>query len=99
MRPGDCPRFSDCAANVCPFCPQWRRLGHVKGEPVCRWLRMRAKHGGAERIAATLPPAHAGAVESVYVELIEGRGALSDALRRAATSPPKGGPTSGGGDA
>ncbi len=40
-----CPRFDHCNAPLCPL-DDWTLRHHVKGEPVCFYLREAAKHGG-----------------------------------------------------
>jgi hypothetical protein len=64
--PHDCPRFDHCNAPICPV-DDWVRGHHVKGEPVCFYLREAAKHGG------TLPePPPASSISSVAKKLRSG---------------------------
>lgn len=50
-----CPRWERCNAPVCPAGPAGLTGAHLRGEPVCFWLREWSKTGGAERVAAALP--------------------------------------------
>jgi hypothetical protein len=84
MKPGDCKRFDFCSCPVCPLDPHWSRCRHLKGEPVCLWLRERAKVGGEHAIRGSLPADQAAAVETVFQLVWLRRNPLSRALSRAA---------------
>ena len=87
-----CPRFDHCNAPVCPL-DDWKSPHHVKGEPVCFYLREAAKHGG------TLPPRGdiaaelASLVSQAYQEIVSSPcsrwGDIRRRLARAALSPSK----------
>src|SRR5262245_45095518 len=48
----ECPRFHTCNASLCPLGEDPSHTGyHVRGEPVCYYLRMSGKAGAAERFA------------------------------------------------
>ena len=89
MKPGDCKRFDSCSAAVCPLDPHWSRCTHIKGEPVCLWLRERSKPGGEAVIRGALPTNQVEAVEWAHALLRQRTDPLSRALRRAAGSASK----------
>ena len=45
LTPQDCPKFSYCRAPICPLDPDSVDRIHLKGEPVCYYLRLHAKNG------------------------------------------------------
>jgi hypothetical protein len=45
-----CPRFDSCNAPICPL-DNWQPAQHLRGEPICLWLREAVKSGGIARIA------------------------------------------------
>jgi len=67
MDPSDCPKFNKCSAPICPLDQDWERREHLRGEPICLWLREWAKPTGkailgravgehlAQRIGETAP--------------------------------------------
>ena len=67
-----CVRFLHCNAPLCPL-DDWKLRRHVKGEPVCFYLREAAKHGD------TLPP-----TGDIPTELIE---KVSEAYPKIISSP------------
>ena len=69
LRPDGCPKFERCNANVCPLDADWCRRVHLRGEPVCLWLREWSKAGGEARIHERLLPEQAEAVEAVHSAL------------------------------
>ncbi len=64
-----CPRFDHCNAPVCPL-DDWKSPHHVKGEPVCFYLREAAKHGGSLPLTGDIPTELAGLVSQVYREIV-----------------------------
>ena len=40
-----CPKFIKCSAPICPLDPNWRARTHLRGEPVCFYLREYSKVG------------------------------------------------------
>ena len=43
MKQNDCPKFSRCAANICPIDSNWSSRNHVKGEAICPFILDAAK--------------------------------------------------------
>ena len=72
-----CPRFDSCNAPICPLDPDWRRAQHLKGEPVCLWLREAVKPGGIARIAT----AAAGDIADTVAEALPAIMASSSDIR------------------
>lgn len=79
-----CPKWDKCNAPVCPLSSDWRNTRHLKGEPVCHWLRMYAKQPVQGRFQGILRDDEADMVATVYTESILPYGALRTALERAA---------------
>jgi hypothetical protein len=69
MKPEDCPKYERCNANICPMDAERHRRSHVRGEPVCLWLREFSKEGGEARIRERLPQDQAEAVKVAYLEI------------------------------
>ena len=86
----ECPRFDGCNAPICPLDPDVLDRAHVKGNPVCHYLRLYAKNGLWGLKPGSLPANLPIRVAEVYPQLIARYGSLKGALLRAAKSPPKG---------
>jgi hypothetical protein len=39
IAPNHCPKFTKCAAAICPLDRDWNKRTHLKGERVCFYLR------------------------------------------------------------
>ncbi len=95
--PNPCPRFDRCGAPVCPL-DDWKSPHHVKGEPVCFYLREAAKRSGNLPPMGDIPKELAGQVSQAYREIVSlpcsRWGDIRRRLARAALSPSKhaGGP-------
>ena len=87
-----CPRFDHCNAPLCPL-DNWSTRHHVKGEPVCFYLREAAKHGGRLPLRGDIPTELAGKVSQAYQEIISSPcspwGDIRRRLVRATRSPSK----------
>lgn len=62
-KPSHCPRFDHCSAPICPIDQDWRKRAHLRGEPICLYLRECVKpnartnldpHLGAELVATVM---------------------------------------------
>lgn len=62
MPPNDCPKWNGCNAPLCPLDPHSDLRRHMRGEPVCLWLRELAKPGGAAIVRGAVPTAVADAL-------------------------------------
>ncbi len=78
-----CPKWEKCNAPLCPIDLNWQKVRHLKGEPVCQWLRMYAKQPEQSRFQGILREEMAEQVISVYDSVIVPYGALRTALVRA----------------
>lgn len=87
-----CPRFDRCRAPLCPL-DDWKSCHHVKGEPVCFYLREAAKHGGTLPPRGDIPTELTGLVSQAYREIVcspcSRWGDIRRRLARAALSPSK----------
>ena len=90
--PNACPRFDHCSAPLCPL-DDWKRCHHVKGEPVCFYLREVAKHGGTLPQRGDMPAELVEKVSQAYRKIISSPcsrwGDVRRRLARAALSPSK----------
>ena len=87
-----CPQFDRCSAPICPV-EDWKSHHHVKGEPVCFYLREAAKHGGRLPPTGDVPTELIAKVSDAYGEIVSSPcsrlGDIRRRLRRAALSPSK----------
>jgi hypothetical protein len=74
-----CPKFDSCSA---PYCPA---IGgtHLRGEPVCHYLKESVKADGQARVRGSLSKPLADTVIKDGLRLINTMGPLSKPLRRA----------------
>ena len=86
----ECPRFDKCNAPICPLDPDVLDRAHVKGDPVCHYLRLYAKNALWGLKPGSLPANLPIRVAEAYPRLIARYAPLKKALLRAAKSPPKG---------
>jgi hypothetical protein len=90
--PNACPKFDSCSAPTCPL-DNWKIHHHLKGEPVCFYLREAAKHGGRPPPAGDMPAELVAKVSATYQEIISSPcsrwGDVRRRLARAALSPSK----------
>ncbi len=87
-----CVRFLHCNAPLCPI-DSLSSCHHVKGEPVCFYLRETAKHGGNLPLTGDVPKELTDKVAEAYREIIFSRcscwGDVRRRLLRATLSPSK----------
>jgi len=50
-----CPRFNRCSAPLCPLDPNREDRSHLRGEPVCGYLREIVKPDGASLVQQSVP--------------------------------------------
>ncbi len=62
MKMQNCPKFERCSAPICPLNEQ--PSAHLKGEPVCYYLRELVKQGGKAKISGCLPEEIVEALEN-----------------------------------
>jgi len=66
--PTECPRYEHCNCPLCPLDADYQRRSHLRGEPVCLYLREAAKQQ-ADHLEG-VPEPMASAAPSVYRELM-----------------------------
>ena len=86
----ECPRFEGCNAPICPLDPDVLDRVHVKGDPVCYYLRLYVKNALWGLKPGSLPANLPIRVAELYPVLFFRYAPLKAALLRAAKSPPKG---------
>lgn len=90
--PNPCPRFDRCDAPVCPL-DDWKASRHVKGEPVCFYLREATKQGASAPLTGDIPKELAEEVSIAHREIVSSPcspfGDIRRRLLRAAKSPSK----------
>ena len=85
----ECPRFDGCNAPICPLDPDVLDRVHVKGDPVCHYLRLYVKNALWGLKPGSLPANLPIRVAELYPLLFFRYAPLKAALLRAAKSPPK----------
>lgn len=83
MNAHECPRWETCPANVCPLDADWRKRSHLKGEPVCLWLREVVKPGGEAILRASIGGDATAQVVAALPAIEAAHGTLRRALKRA----------------
>jgi hypothetical protein len=79
-----CPRFHSCSAPLCPLDPQRETRSHLRGEPVCGYLREFVKVGGPERVEQAIPEGLFRLITVAATELTSRGSPIYWPLRRAA---------------
>ena len=87
MEMAQCPRFDRCSAPICPLDKDWRDRTHLKGEPVCAYLRRYAKDPLWGQKQGTVPTELWLKVVAVYPQVIARYVPIKKALKRASGSP------------
>ena len=85
----ECPRFDKCNAPICPLDPDVLDRVHVKGDPVCHYLRLYVKNALWGLKPGSIPANLTIRIAAAYSRLTARYGPLKYALERAAKSPPK----------
>jgi len=85
-----CPKFDHCSAPICPIDPEWQKRVHIKGDPVCFYLRQHAKDPLWGQKTGSVASKLIDKVGEVYLAVIARYGPLKTALVRAEKSPVKG---------
>lgn len=78
-----CPRFSKCSAPICPIDSEWAKRTHLRGEPVCLYLREFVKVGGEARLGCHVSAELLQAVRNTINPIQERYGHIRRALERA----------------
>lgn len=82
-KPTDCTRFDRCAAPICPLDRHWRQRAHLRGEPLCLYLRESVKADAGANLAAHLPSELLAAVVDTAPAIIAAQGDIRRRLVRA----------------
>ncbi len=82
-KPTDCTRFERCAAPICPLDRQWRQRTHLRGEPLCLYLRESVKADARAVLAGHLPSELLAAVVDTAPAIIAAHGDIRRRLLRA----------------
>ena len=85
-----CPKFDHCSAPICPIDPEWQKRVHIKGDPVCFYLRQHAKDPLWGQKVGGVARKLINKVGEVYPEIIARYAPIKNSLARAAISPVKG---------
>jgi hypothetical protein len=80
----DCPKFEKCSAPICPLNDQ--ESVHLKGEPICFYLRECVKQGGFSRIAGYIPKEMAKKIAEKLPGILSRHVDIKNRLSRAALS-------------
>jgi hypothetical protein len=85
MASTDCPKWSGCNVPLCPLDPNVSQCRHLRGEPVCLWLRELAKEGGRAILEGILPEELVAAVVTAAPAIASRGTDLRRRLRRASS--------------
>ena len=91
-----CPRFDHCSAPICPLDNEWRGRHHLKGEPVCYFMRMHAKNALDGLKGGSVSEGLIDRVVTVFQDICDRYAPLKVSLQRAAQSQPRGFEQGGG---
>mgnify|MGYP001826245683 CR=1 FL=1 len=83
IRMRDCLKFNRCGAPICPLDPDWRLRAHLKGEPVCLYLREYVKSDARARFRGTTKAELFVAIGNAINEIRERYAPIKRALERA----------------
>jgi hypothetical protein len=84
-----CPKFDNCSAPICPIDPEWKKRVHIKGDPVCFYMREHSKHGHRGQNRGVVAEELLKEVVRVYPEALSLYAPLKSALKKASCSPSK----------
>ena len=84
-----CPRYAKCGANVCPLDVDWPHRKHVRGEPICLYLREAVKTGGLAVLDVHIPTELLKQVVRALPGIVDRYADISRRLKRSATTPSK----------
>ena len=86
----ECPRFDGCCAPICPLDPDVLDRAHIKGDPICHYLRLYVKRALWGLKTGSIPANLEIRIAGAYSRLKVRYGPLKNELERVAKSPPKG---------
>jgi hypothetical protein len=86
----ECPRFDGCCAPICPLDPDVLDRAHIKGDPICHYLRLYVKRALWGLKTGSIPANLTIRIAAAYSRLTARYGPLKRTLERVANSPPKG---------
>ena len=86
----ECPRFDGCCAPLCPLDPDVLDRVHIKGDPICHYLRLYVKRALWGLKTGSIPANLEIRIAGAYSRLTTRYGPLKRTLERAAKLPPKG---------
>lgn len=66
----NCPHWQKCSAPICPLDSDIHDRRHLRGEPICFYLREYVKTSGKARIRGRLTTEYAEAIGRVYPRVI-----------------------------
>ena len=78
-----CPRFFKCSAPICPVDREWATRTHLRGEPVCLYLREFVKVGGEAHLSGAVPAELVQAVRNTVIPICDRYVHIRRALERA----------------
>ncbi len=89
MTPETCPKYDKCSANICPLDRDWKQRTHLKGEPVCFYLREYVKSGGKARLRGYIPREMVNRIAVALPEIKARYADIKRRLNRSAQNSPK----------
>ena len=89
MKRTKCIRFAKCNAPICPLDKGFENSVHLKGEPVCLYLREYSKPHARDNLRGSISKEHYQAIEDAYPIVIERYSPIKKVLTEAADRPSK----------
>lgn len=83
LTPASCDRYEGCSAMVCPLDAHWRKVQHIKGERVCKYLTDSVKEGAGALFRGTGRGELFDLIQDVMPEVLEAHAPIRKAVERA----------------
>ena len=82
--PESCPKFEKCSANICPLDRDWKSRSHLRGEPICFYLREYVKQAGRYKLRGYIPREMINQIVEVLPEINTRHADIKNRLKRSA---------------
>jgi len=84
IAPEFCPKFSKCSANICPLDGDWKSGSHLRGEPICFYMREYVKQAGRFKLGGYIPREMINQIAEVLPEINARHADIKNRLKRSA---------------
>jgi len=79
-----CPKFIKCSANICPLDRDWTSRSHLRGEPICFYMREYVKQAGRFKLSGYIPRVMINQIAEVLPEINARHVDIKNRLKRSA---------------